>query len=470
MSWNGIRFRSNSRKGGHEVFRYRPVWIFFPLLVVGLAVFAACGDDDGEEATPAAETPAGTPEGTPEGTPAEAAGSVDVLGIWGADELAGFEAMVAPWEQSTGGNMNFTGTREIDSVLTARVEGGNPPDVALPASLGTFRAMAEAGELAPLSDCIPQEELAASYPQSLIDLGTVNGTLYGAFMKAGNKATIWYDPGAFEEQGYEVPTTYDELIALSDQIVADGGTPWSIAEFANGGSGFPGSDFIQQFVLLESGPDVYDQWVAHEIPYNDPQIKAAWEKYGQIALTEGYVLGGPSAIVSTTFSEGGFPLFEDPPGAYMHYLGSFNEGFIAEQFPDLVAGEDYAFFPFPSITPEFAGGVTGDANILMIFNADPTTCSFVQHVLSADAQSIWVEQGGFTSFNTEVPLEAYPTEPARAAAEQLANPDTVFRFDADDAMPPGVGGSNGAVFQGVLSYIQGGNLDNILTQIDATFP
>lgn len=439
--------------------KVRWLWTLPVLVAALLLVLVACGGDEEEEGTPAAGE-----------TPAAAGGEVDVLGIWGAEEVESFEAMVAPWEEDTGASMDFTGTRDIEPVLNARIEGGNPPDVALPAALGTFRALAQAGELTPLTNCISEEELSAMYPQSVIDLGTVDGTLYGAFMKAGNKATIWYNPKAFDENGYEVPTTYDELIALSDQIVADGGTPWSIAEFANGGSGFPGSDFIQQFVLLESGPDVYDEWVAHEIPYNDPRIKTAWEKYGQIALTEGYALGGPEAIVATTFSEGAFPLYEDPPEAFMHYLGSFNEGFIAEQFPDLVPGEDYSFFAFPSITPEFAGGVTGDANIVMIFNDDPTTCSFVKHIVSAEAQQIWVELGGFTSLNTEVSLDAYPTDLARAVAEQLASSDTIFRFDADDAMPPGVGGAEGAVFQGVLNYVQGGDLDDILQQIEDTFP
>jgi len=430
------------------------LWFVLFFSIAALVALAACEEDEGP---------------SPTGTPG-ALGAVDVLGIWGGDELASFEALVAPWEADTGGTLEFLGTRDINAVLTARVAGGNPPDVAIPAAFGIFRDLAQAGNLTPLSACPGlEEQVRANYPEALVDLGTVDGTLYGGFMKAGNKATVWYNPNAFAANNYEIPTTYDELIALSDQIVTDGGTPWSIAEFANGGSGFPGSDFIQQFVFLEFGPDVYDQWVNHEIPYNDPRIKAAWEKYGAIALTPGYALGGPDQIVATTFSQGAFPLFADPPGAYMHYLGSFNERFIAVQFPNLVAGEDFSFFPFPAITPDFAGGVTGDANIVMIFNSEPTTCSFAEWILGAEAQQIWVERGGFTALNTQVPLDAYPTALARQAAEELTNPDTIFRFDADDAMPAGVGGDNGAVFQGVLSYVRGGNLDDILAGIEAAF-
>jgi alpha-glucoside transport system substrate-binding protein len=160
-------------------------------------------------------------------------------------------------------------------------------------------------------------------------------------------------------------------------------------------------------------------------------------------------------------------MLADPPQAAMHYLGSFNAGFIADPEggfpPGLVAGEDYNFFPFPG------GDVTGDANVMMLFNNDPKTCAFAEYLAGAEAQQIWVERGGFTSLNTTLDLAAYPTELDRQVAEQLTNPETVFRFDADDAMPSGVGGDNGAVFTGVLAYLSGGNLDEILQGIEDAF-
>jgi len=411
----------------------------------------------------------------------EGIGAVLVLGIWGEEEVDDFDAMVQPWKDDTGGDVDFTGTRDINAILRTRVEGGDPPDVAIPAALGIFQDLAREGELTPLSDCPGlAEKVQSDYAQSLIDLGTVDGTLYGVFMKAGNKATMWYSPPQFDAFGYEVPTTWDEVIALSDQIVADreAGThdayPWSDAQEIGGGSGFPGSDWVQQIVLNQWGPDVYDQWVAHDIPYNDDRIKQSWELFGDIILNPDYVLGGTDRALATTFSEGSLPLFTDPPEAFMHYMGSFNSGFITDPdlgFPEgLVAGEDFDFFAFPTIDSSFAGGVTGDANIMILFNSDETTCSFAEWMASAEAQEVWVARGGFTSLNTKVDLSAYPTDLDRKVAGQLADPNAIFRFDADDAMPSGVGGDNGAVFTGVLDYIGGGDLDEVLQGIEDTFP
>ncbi len=390
-------------------------------------------------------------------------GTVDVLGIWGDEELVSFEAMAAPWETDTGGKMEFTGTRDITTVLTTRVEGGNPPDVAIPAEVGRFQQFAAEGKLIPLSACDGLEQaVRANYPQGFIDLGTVDGTLYGFFMKADTKGTIWYNPKFFDENGYEpltVDSTWDDLIALSDQILADGTPPWSIGVESGEASGWPGTDWIQQILLNEAGGAVYDGVIDGSTPFTDAQVKDAWEKFGEVALTEGYtVQGGAEGINAENFVNSSYPPFETPPTAAMVYLGGFASGFITEQFPDAVAGEDFDFFPFPG------GAVTGGANIVYAFNDDATTCSFLNYLVSAKAQEIWVDAGGFTSVNTQVSLDSYPNAVARAQAEQLANAE-VFRFDLDDA----IGGAlQLAEFDGVTQYLANpDDLDNILAGIEA---
>jgi alpha-glucoside transport system substrate-binding protein len=451
------------------VTHFRAVFLpLFLILVLALGV-AACGDDDDDD-----DDDTGTPsEESPDGeSPADGGGdigAVDVVGLWGAEEEDNLRAVVALWEDETGGSMNYTGTRDDVETVRTRVEGGDPPDVYFPASLGFFRELQADGELQPLSACpnIDMAEIEAAYGESLNDF-TVDGEVYGFLFKGGMKGTIWYSPPAFEAAGYEVPETYDDLIALSDQIVADGGTPWSVAEGANGGTGFPGSDFIQQFLIKESGPEVYDAVASGETPYTDDAVRAAWEKYGQITLTDGYVVGGPTQALATTFSEGSLPLFSDPPGAYMHYLGAFNSGFITDPalgFPEgLEPGVDFDFFSFPTINDEFAGGVTGDGNMAIMFNADETTCSFMEHVASAAAQEVWIEAGGFLSVNSEVSLDAYPNDLDRRVAEELGSSDAIFRFDLDDAQGSA---AQAAVFAGVQEYLQGGNLDDILAEIEA---
>lgn len=419
-------------------------------LAPALIFAAACGDDDdnGE----GGETPAAGHSPAP-----GAGGSVDVVGIWDGEELASFEAMVEGW----GGEMNFTGTREITALLSQRVP-GNPPDVAIPAEIGLFRRFAQEGLLTPLSECEGLEDLVRDrYPESFIELGTVDGTLYGFFMKADTKATIWYNPSFFEANNLsalEDDASFDDLIALSDEILATGTPPWSNGQEADDGTGFPASDAIQQIILNDAGEDTYDAIVNGETPYTDDAVRQAWERFGQLVLTDGYVSqGSAQGVIATPFMDSSYPPFQDPPGAGMVHLGGFAAGFITDQFPDAQAGADFDFMPWPG------GAVTGGANIAYAFNADPATCSFLTHIAGAQAQQIWVERGGFTSLNREVPLDAYPDDVARGQAQQLLDAE-VFRFDMDDAIG---GGGQHAIFQGIIQYLQNpGSLDSILQGID----
>ena len=434
----------------------RLLWILLALIAVAALAFAACGDDDedGDGVTPAdGETPAPS-----------ALGDVDVLGIWGGDELDSFQAMIAPWEAETGGDVDFIGTRDITPQLTLNVEGGTPPDVALPAEVGLFLQFASDGDLIPLSECAGLEDaVTANYPQGFLDLATVDGTLYGFFMKADTKGTVWYNPSFFDANGYTPLTaesSFADLIALSDQILAGGLPPWSNGQFANGGTGFPGTDTIQQILLNEAGGAVYDGVIDGSVPFTDPAVKDAWEKFGQLALTDGYVVqGGAEGINATGFTDATYPPFESPPTAALYHLGGFASGFITDQFADAVAGDDYNFFPFPG------GAVTGGATLVYAFNSDETTCSFMSHLASAEAQQIWVDRGGFTSVNTQVGLDAYPDPVARAQAEQLTQAE-LFRFDLDDA----IGGAlQGAFFTGITDYLADpSSLDAILAGIEAT--
>ena len=430
------------------------------------AGLAACGDDDNTTTPTPAVTPAGSSAaGSPSAsaTQAQKLGSLSVLGIWGSDELTNFEAMVKPWQDQTGGKMNFTGTRNITADLTVKVQGNNPPDVAIPAEIGLFQQYAKAGKLTPLSACPGLEQtIKDKYPKAFVDLGTVDGKLYGFFMKADTKATIWYNPQWFSQNGFkplDASAKFQDLVDLSNLIKAKGLAPWSMGVESAESSGWPGTDWIQQIILNEAGTDTYDGIVNGTIKFTDPKMKDAWQKFGQIALGQGMTSqGGAAGINATNFKDSSFPPFDKPPKAAMVYLGSFAAGFIQTQYPSEKAGTDYDFFTWPG------GGVTGSANIVYAFNSNPTTCSFLSYLASANAQKIWVQKGGFTSVNKDVSPSDYPDPVAKKVADQLLNAKT-FRFDLDDA----IGGKlQQAEFQGVTQYLQNpGSLDSILSNIEA---
>jgi alpha-glucoside transport system substrate-binding protein len=389
-------------------------------------------------------------------------GTVSILAVYADAEEESFLAMIQPWADENGVEIEYTATRDINAQLTTQLAGGNPPDIAGLPGPGPMAQYARDGDLIPLDDVIDMDTYSSQYDQGWITAGTVDDQLVGIFTKVSVKGLIFYNPQQFEAAGYTVPEDYAGFEALVDEIAGGGTAPFGIGLESGAASGWPGTDWIEDFVLRQSGPDVYDQWVAGELPWTSPEITAAFEAFGAWASDEAYVAGGPQQVVNTAFGNGGDCLFSEPAECYLHHQASFITGFFEDNFPDVaVAGETYDFFPMPGI--EF-DGVTTAGDLFGMFNDTPQARSLMQYLTTPEAQQIWVELGGAISPSMEVPVDAYPDETSQRFAEIIQNAETT-RFDASDLMPDAM---NVAFFGAVLDYVQNpDNLDTILADLDA---
>jgi len=353
-------------------------------------------------------------------------------------------------------------------VLTTRIQAGNPPDIAILPNPGLMNQFAGAGELQPLNNMLDMNTINQEYPKAWVDLGTVNGNLYSLFVRAANKSMVWYDPKVFNNNSWTVPATWDDMITLSNTIVSAGKTPkypWSVGVENGAASGWPATDWIAQIFLSKYGGDAYDQWVAHQIPWTDSRIKDAWNMFGTIVNTPNYVPGGATSVLATNFQDASFLPFQSTPQAAMHYEGDFIQGFITTQFPDLVAAQDYDYFPFPTVNSQYQGAVTGGADLVVAFKDTPAVRSFISYMATPEAQDIWVKRGGFISVNTKVANSDYPDLISQKSAQQLSSA-SLFRFGAGDSMP---GSMQTSWWAGVLKYLQDPTqLDSILSSLEST--
>ena len=391
--------------------------------------------------------------------------TVDLLNVWSGEEQASFKAVVAPFIQQTGITINIETTRDLNTILTSRLQANNPPDMAILPNPGKMQQLAQQKKLIALDSFLDMNQIHSDYASAWTDLGSYNGHLYAIFYKAANKGSVWYSPKQFQSNGYQTPSTWQDLITLSTNIASSGKFPWSMGVSSQAASGWPAADWIAEIFLLQSGPVQYDKWVAHQIPWTDPSVKSAFQYFGQIAAGSHFINGAPQSILATGFQQASYLPFDNPPQAYMYYLGDFTEGFITNQFPSLKAGTDFNFFPFPAINPQYAGAVTGGADVVVAMRNTDAVQKLVKYLATASAQAIWVKRGGFTSVNKSVDLSAYPDAVAQASAKMLTSAST-FRFGADDLMPPAV---EDAFWKATLSYISNpGQLDSILSDMEAT--
>jgi alpha-glucoside transport system substrate-binding protein len=394
--------------------------------------------------------------------------SVLMLSPWIAAEGENFATTVQPFIEASGIDVTIDTASQYDTVLATRIDGGNPPDIASAASPGYVRQLAAEGQLVSLSEWFNIEQLAEDYIPSFIDLSTYEDNVYGVFIKADLKSVVWYPVEAFADAGYEVPETWDDLVALSDQIVADGnGSPWCLGIEDGEFSGWAATDWIEDTVLRTAPAETYDQWVNHEIPFDAPEIVNAVDTVGSIWFTPDYVLGGSTGINAIAVVDAVTPMFaEGGPDCWLHKQAAW----ITEFFPEGVqAGVDASFFFFPPIDEEYGRPVLGSGDQMVMFNDRPEVRALMEYFATADGARGWVEAGGFLSPNNSIPLDWYSEYPTDELAAILQSAD-VFRFDGSDIMPAEVGG--GTFWTGTVDWVaqDGEGTEQILSDIEASWP
>ncbi|KPQ13173.1 MAG: ABC-type alpha-glucoside uptake system substrate-binding component AglE [Rhodobacteraceae bacterium HLUCCO18] len=396
--------------------------------------------------------------------------TVTISGPWLSPEADRFDNLLAYFEAATGANATYTGSDSFEQQIVIDAEAGSAPNIAVFPQPGLAAVMAESGLLTPLGDDLSDwvgENYAAG--QSWVDLGTYESEsgeneFYGFFFNVNVKSLVWYVPENFEDAGYEVPETMEELIALSEQIVEDGETPWCIGLGSGAATGWPATDWVEDIMLRTQPPEVYDGWVTNEIPFNDERVVNAIETFGMFARNDDWVQGGAGAVATTDFRDAPSGLFSSPPGCYMHRQASFIPAFFPE---GTEVGEDADFFYFPSFEGEDLGNpVLGGGTLMAITDPSDATMAFMEFLKTPVAHEIMMAQGGFLTPHSGVNLDTYSTGVEAGQGEILLNA-TTFRFDASDLMPGAIGA--GTFWTGMVDYAGGADAMDVATSIQESW-
>ena len=422
--------------------------------VVTLALLAAsCGDDNGGSAQP------GNISGE----------TVNVQGTEVASEGEGVIAGFVPFEKQTGVDVVFSGSRDFETNMRVAAEGGNLPDIAIFPQPGSVISPQFANRITPLPDDI-KKIVESDFDPYWSDLVTVNGKVLGLPVKADVKSLVWYSPSVFKAKGYTIPKTWDELIALQNKIKADGGTPWCVGIESGDATGWPFTDWMEDVMLRKYGPDVYDQWVQHKIPFNDQRVKDVAQIVGDIWFTSGNVLGGRAAIASTGFGSAGLPILTG--GCLMQRQGNFFSANFKAAKSNVTFGEngDVNVFYLPTMSDKFGDVLLTAGGYAVAFNNRPATLATLRFMASADYPNarIAANKGGYLSPNKKHDTSLYADELDRTMAKLLVSAKVV-RFDASDLMPAEVG--SGSFWKEGTNYVSGAiDVNTFVDRVERSWP
>jgi len=380
-----------------------------------------------------------------------------------------------PFEECTGVDVTYEGSKEFEAQLVVRVQSGNPPDIAYfpqPGLLATVvndtGAVVEPG---PETVAVVDESFSPEWKA----YGSVDGTFYAAPLGSNSKSFVWYSPSAFADAGYEVPTTWEEMIALSDQIVADNPDgsvkPWCAGIGSGDATGWPATDWMEDVFLRDLGPDLYDQWITNELKFNSPEVLDVLEKVGTILKNEDYVNGGFGDVVtiaSTIFQDGGLPILDG--SCFMHRQASFYQANWPEGTTVAEDGDVFAFY-FPANEGSAEKPVLVGSEFVAAFDDRPEVQAFQTYLASADwaNNKAQVTGPGWVSANLGLDPANLVSPIDQLAAQQFQDPEAVIRFDASDLMPGEVG--SGSFWTQMTAWIAEDKADQaVLDAIQASWP
>lgn len=396
--------------------------------------------------------------------PGNTPGSVTILGQFSAEDTAKFEQSLIPFEERTGIDVVYQPAEDFNSLLRMRIASFYKPDLAILPQPGLMSGLVDEDHLVPLTDFLSMHELKSAYPDSWLDLGSVDDVPYGLWYRISVQSLVWYRPTAFEAKGYDIPNSWSELDALSKRIIDDGGTPWCIGLESDAASGWPATDWVEDILLRMAGPEAYSQWVNHDMPFNSPAVIAAFNEFGKLLKDADYVDGGAKKAVATSYGDSAVGIFNRPPDCYLHRQGSNIASFFPARKRPRV---DYDVFPLPGIDPRFGRPLLVAGEAIVMFNHTLESQALMEYLATPEPHEIWAGLGGFISPHEHVSLDAYSDIVSQKIVQFLADAD-IIRFDGSALMPGYVGTE--IFWNGMLDFANGKSAEDVTAEIELSWP
>lgn len=433
-----------------------------PAVAVGLALaLAAAGCSSSNNSQGAAS---GSPSSPPSASLPDLSGqTIHVEGVWTGAEQQQFQAVLDKFDAQTHATTVFQSDgANLATVLTTKVKGGDTPDIALVPNPGLVRTFVAQGALKPLGADVTSA-VTANYPDVWKQLGVVDGKLYGVWVDASDKSTVWYNTKLFSQAGVRTPATWEDFLKTAQTISDSGVTPVSI----DGADGWPLADWFANVYLSQAGPAMYDKLTNHQIPWTDPSVVTALQTIAQLWGNDHLVAGGHAGVLQTDFAKSITQVFGSSPAAAMVYEGDFVALEISTATKSVV-GTDAKYFPFPATgaTTKF---VTGGGDIAVAFKDSPASAALMRYLAGPEAGQIFVRTGGKLSSDKNVPLSAYPDATTRQEAADLIGAGDNFRFGLDDLEPSAFGGTPGKGMWGDMQKLMANPADaqGVAAQLEA---
>jgi multiple sugar transport system substrate-binding protein len=148
---------------------------------------------------------------------------------------------------------------------------------------------------------------------------------------------VFYNKSVFKSKGYQVPTTWDQFIALCKKMQGDGLIPLAFAEK----DGWPALGTFDILNLRINGYDYHIKLMKHQVPWTDPGVKAVFDQWRELIQYQQKAANG------RIWEDAAKALENKQAGMMFQGSNQVAANYSPKNLPDL------DFFVFPTINPSW---------------------------------------------------------------------------------------------------------------------
>lgn len=304
--------------------------------------------------------------------------------------------------------------------IFVEVAGGAGPDILAldgPTDVVEFADAEKVIDLTPYAEKFGWSDIIAEWAYNT---SVYNGKLYSlpaAFEGLG----MFYNLDIMNEHGWSIPTNLEELETLMQEIKDAGLIP-----IVFGNANYQGAvDHLYSTMLsCYAGPSVVKQAVNGEIPWDDPQMVAAIDKFKEW-FDKGYITDGASQTIT---QDDQLAFFADGRAAMM-ISGTWNGTGLIQTYPET----DWTFEMMPVLNEE-AGQIlpiaVGESYAINANSENPDVCAEILNLLYSDENIFYnaVNSGAIQPF----PLENFDIGELKNVDEKVVHMNEVLTQASKD--------------------------------------
>ena len=324
--------------------------------------------------------------------------------------------------------------------------------------------LGERGYLYPISIALEKEIIENNYSRHLQEITTsdLDGETYGVLFRLIPNSLIWYDVEKYNQLGSPEFESFQDMVSFTEANVYEDSPLWCMDIESGASTGWIATNWLEDIILHEQGPSVYDEWFQQEISPQDEKIKQSISNIGELIFIKDAIYGGKERIINKEFRNN----FRNLVDSNNKCVFSWSGHFASMYFPDdKNYGSDYDFFKFPST--ENKNAMVGIGDSLVILSSKSDSINVFNSLTSNSFGQDWISQqdGMFISGNKNSNINKInsPMLLKETLLVRNALNEDLFRYDASELMERRIGADY--LLLALREYISYGNLYiNLITQ------